>query len=47
MAEVNFVLTDHGEHGIGISSPQLPGLIAGVASLRLPSWSFYLCSSYF
>ena len=27
-----FVLTDHGEHGVGISSPQLPGLIAGVAS---------------
>ena len=32
MREVVFILTDHGEHGVGISSPQLPGLVAGVAS---------------
>lgn len=32
MREAVFILTDHGEHGVGISSPQLPGLIAGVAS---------------
>lgn len=28
------VLTWHGEHGVGISSPQLPGLIAGEPSLE-------------
>ena len=33
MAEVNVILTDHGDHGVGVSSPQIPGLIAGVPSL--------------
>lgn len=33
MREIVFVLTDHGEHGIGITSPQAPGLIGGVASM--------------
>jgi len=42
VAEVNFVLTDHGEHGIGISSPQLPGLIAGVASLQEATATYLL-----
>ncbi|WP_062522778.1 hypothetical protein [Demequina silvatica] len=32
MRELVFVLTDHGEHGVGVTSPQLPGLIAGVAT---------------
>jgi hypothetical protein len=33
VVEVHMVLTSHGEHGVGISSPQLPGLIAGEPSL--------------
>jgi len=32
--EIDFILTDHGEHGIGITSPQLPGLVAGVAAFE-------------
>lgn len=34
MREVTFVLTDHGGHGVGITSAQIPGLIAGERAME-------------